>query len=44
MGNWTPVSSGSVLFIQPNEEHQLKNAGEDPFAFGYIIPSGVPEL
>ncbi|MBM4331718.1 MAG: cupin domain-containing protein [Deltaproteobacteria bacterium] len=43
-GNWTPVSSGSVIFIPPNEEHQLKNVGEEPFVFLCVIPSGVPEL
>ena len=43
-GKWVPLSNGSVIFIPGNEEHQLKNTGEDPFVFVCIIPSGAPEL
>ncbi|MCJ7496504.1 MAG: hypothetical protein MUP68_20065 [Deltaproteobacteria bacterium] len=39
-----PLSAGHVVFIPPNEEHQLKNVSEEPFVFGCVIPSGVPEL
>jgi quercetin dioxygenase-like cupin family protein len=43
-GKWTPLSTGSVIFIPGNEEHQLKNTGNSPFIFVCVIPSGAPEL
>ncbi len=43
-GEWVSLSTGSVVFIQRNEEHQLKNTGEEPFVFVCVIPSGAPEL
>lgn len=43
-GKWISLASGSVVFIPPDEEHQLKNEGEEPFIFVCVIPSGVPEL
>jgi len=43
-GVWVPISRGTVLFIPPNEVHQMKNAGEDPLVFVCLIPSGPPEL
>jgi quercetin dioxygenase-like cupin family protein len=43
-GKWAPLSSGSVVFIPGNEEHQLKNTGDSPFIFVCVIPSGAPEL
>jgi quercetin dioxygenase-like cupin family protein len=41
---WVPLSAGSVVFIKANEQHQLKNTGNNPFAFVCVIPSGAPEL
>jgi quercetin dioxygenase-like cupin family protein len=43
-GKWVPLSAGSVVFIPGNEEHQLRNAGDTPFIFVCVIPSGAPEL
>jgi quercetin dioxygenase-like cupin family protein len=43
-GSWVPLSSGSVVFIPGNEEHQLKNTGGEPFLFVCVIPSGPPEI
>ena len=43
-GKWAALSTGSVVFIPGNEEHQLKNTGEAPFIFVCVIPSGAPEL
>jgi quercetin dioxygenase-like cupin family protein len=43
-GEWVPVQSGSVIFIPPNEKHQLKNTGHAPFVFVCLIPSGHPEI
>jgi quercetin dioxygenase-like cupin family protein len=43
-GEWIHVESGYSIFIPSNEEHQIKNTGDVPFAFICIIPSGAPEL
>ena len=43
-GQWTPVESGHVAFIPGNEEHQIRNPGEDTLVFACLIPSGPPEL
>ena len=43
-GNWVPVESGSVAFIPGNEEHQIRNAGDDKLTFVCLVPSGAPEL
>jgi len=41
---WVPVSPGTVIFIPGHEEHQIRNAGEQPLVFACVIPSGPPEL
>ncbi len=43
-GKWCEVSAGSVIFIPGNEEHQLKNEGDEDFTFVCLIPSGVDEI
>jgi quercetin dioxygenase-like cupin family protein len=43
-GEWTPVTSGTVVFIPGNEEHQFMNAGAEEFTFICLIPSGVAEM
>lgn len=43
-GNWISVSAGSVVFIPGNEEHQIRNTGNDNLVFACLIPSGAPEL
>jgi quercetin dioxygenase-like cupin family protein len=43
-GKWASLLTGSVVFIPGNEEHQLRNSGEEPFVFVCVIPSGPPEL
>jgi quercetin dioxygenase-like cupin family protein len=43
-GEWKPVKKGYVIFIPGNEDHQIRNAGEDPLVFACLIPSGAPEL
>jgi quercetin dioxygenase-like cupin family protein len=32
------VSFGDVIYIPPNQVHQLRNTGEEPFGFLCIIP------
>lgn len=43
-GQWVPVAPGSVAFIPGNEEHQIRNSGDDKLTFVCLIPSGAPEL
>jgi quercetin dioxygenase-like cupin family protein len=43
-GKWLNVEAGYSIFIPRNEEHQLKNIGDDSFVFVCLIPSGAPEL
>lgn len=43
-GRWTEVTTGTVIFIPGNEEHQLRNDGNDDFTFLCLIPQGVDEL
>jgi quercetin dioxygenase-like cupin family protein len=43
-GSWVPVKSGSVAFVPGNEEHQIRNTGDDRLTFVCLIPSGAPEL
>ncbi len=43
-GEWADVQAGSVIFIPGNEEHQLRNAGDEDLTFVCLIPKGVAEL
>jgi len=43
-GQWLPVKAGNVVFIPGNEEHQLRNNGEEKLTFVCLVPSGAPEL
>lgn len=43
-GQWHQVRSGSVVFIPPNEEHQIRNSGHELLIAVCLIPSGAPEL
>ncbi len=41
---WVPVEAGHVAFIPGNEEHQIRNTGDNQLVFVCLIPSGAPEL
>lgn len=43
-GEWKTINSESVVFIPPDEEHQIKNTGQIQLIVICLIPSGVPEL
>ncbi|HUX13001.1 MAG TPA: cupin domain-containing protein [Spirochaetia bacterium] len=43
-GMWRSVEPGSVAFVPPNAEHQIRNAGESKLVFACLIPSKAPEL
>lgn len=37
-GTETPVSRGDYVYVAPNEMHNFKNAGVEPFEFVCIVP------
>lgn len=43
-GQWVSLTTGSVIYIPSNEEHQLKNTGDTPFVFVCLVPAGAPEI
>ena len=43
-GKWNSVKSGTVLFVPPNEEHQIRNTGKDLLIYACLIPADAPEL
>lgn len=43
-GQWTDVSTGSVIFIPGNEDHQFRNNSDAELVFACLIPKGAPEL
>jgi quercetin dioxygenase-like cupin family protein len=34
----TPIGPGSVVLVEPNEVHNFKNTGNEPFVFLCMIP------
>jgi len=43
-GQWIELKPGDVLFVPANEEHQLKNTGEEPLVVVCLVPPSAPEL
>jgi quercetin dioxygenase-like cupin family protein len=43
-GDWVPVRHGNVIFVPGNEEHQLKNTGQNVLVLVCLIPSSAPEI
>jgi quercetin dioxygenase-like cupin family protein len=43
-GDWTPVEAGKAAFIPGNEEHQIRNAGDEKLTFVCLVPFGAPEM
>ncbi len=43
-GEWVRTTTGTAVFIPPNEEPQIKNIGDEPLSFVCLIPSGPPEI
>ena len=37
-GGSHPLEEGDFAFVQPDEVHQFRNAGEDPFVFICAVP------
>jgi quercetin dioxygenase-like cupin family protein len=41
---WNPVKPGNVLLIPGNEEHQIRNSGEELLVVVCLVPASAPEL
>ena len=43
-GVWQPLRAGNVVFIPGNEEHQMRNTGQEPLLVVCLVPGSAPEL
>ena len=43
-GQWNRIRAGNVVFIPANEEHQMKNTGEEKLIVVCLVPASAPEL
>ena len=43
-GGWQPMQAGNVLFIPANEEHQMRNTGQELLVVVCLVPGTAPEL
>lgn len=43
-GQWQPLQPGKVVFIPGNEEHQLRNPGQELLVVVCLVPATAPEL
>ena len=43
-GKWNPVGPGNVIFMPPDEEHQVRNTGKALLILACLVPSVAPEL
>ena len=43
-GMWNPIQSGNVIFMPPNEEHQVRNTGKELLIIACLVPSVAPEI
>jgi len=43
-GKWNPALPGMVIFMPPNEEHQVCNTGRELLILVCLVPSIAPEL
>lgn len=43
-GKWNPIEKGNVIFMPPDEEHQVKNTGKELLVLACLVPSVAPEL
>jgi len=37
--DWNEIAQGDVVYIAPNERHQLMNTGQEPLGFLCVIPA-----
>ncbi len=43
-GKWNSIQPGTVVFVPPSEEHQIRNAGSKLLILACLVPSIAPEL
>jgi quercetin dioxygenase-like cupin family protein len=43
-GRWQPMTSGNVVFIPGQEEHQMRNTGQELLVVVCLVPGTAPEL
>ncbi len=43
-GQWHPLRAGKVVLIPGNEDHQLRNPGQEPLVVVCLVPGNAPEL
>jgi quercetin dioxygenase-like cupin family protein len=43
-GSWSSVTTGDVVFVPSNEEHQIRNIGTSKLTFICVVPSKAPEM
>jgi quercetin dioxygenase-like cupin family protein len=43
-GRWHPLKAGNAVFIPAEEEHQMRNTGQDLLVVVCLIPGTAPEL
>ncbi|MDI6741493.1 MAG: cupin domain-containing protein [Smithella sp.] len=43
-GQWNTIESGNVIFMPPDEEHQVRNTGKELLILACLVPSIAPEL
>ncbi|HUN56031.1 MAG TPA: cupin domain-containing protein [Smithella sp.] len=43
-GKWNPIGPGNVVFMPPNEEHQVRNTGKELLILACMVPSIAPEI
>lgn len=41
---WSSFTTGDVVLVPGNEEHQIRNTGSETLIFVCLVPSGAPEL
>jgi quercetin dioxygenase-like cupin family protein len=43
-GKWNAVQAGTVVFVPPGVEHQVRNTGAEPLVLVCLVPAAAPEL
>ncbi|MDD9301599.1 MAG: cupin domain-containing protein [Desulfobacter sp.] len=41
---WTDITQGTVVYVPPNEDHQIRNTGDKEFSFLCLVPPQAPEM
>ena len=43
-GQWHPLQPGKAVLVPGNEEHQMRNPGQEPLIVVCLVPGSAPEL